>query len=269
MYRYIHYFSIALLMLLISSPALSEGVNKRKPNVLLISIDDLNDWIGPLKGHPQAQTPNIDQLAKQATVFKRTYCAAPSCNPSRTSTLTGLSPWTSGVYRNGQKWREVLPDVITLPQHFKNNGYYCAGGGKIFHHYQNDPKSWHEYFPSIKNAFPNNPRAPLENQPEFEKWKGYYTEFTWGAQASKINDQLTGDFKSVSYVIQKLKSMKKEQPFFLNCGIYRPHVPWFVPQKYFDAFPLDQIQLPASIKNDLDDLPESTQKRLLRNQITA
>jgi len=258
----------AVLLLLVGISAYAQTPNAKapRPNVLLISIDDLNDWVGFLKGHPQTITPNIDRLAGQGVVFSRTYCAAPSCNPSRTATLTGIAPWESGVYRNGQKWRQVLPDAVTLPQLFKNNGYYCAGGGKIFHHYQNDVASWHEYFPSITNGFPPNPRAPKKDQPKFEKWDRYYGEFTWGPQADDIDDEKTGDYQSVQYVIEKLKSLKSDRPFFLNCGIYRPHVPWFVPRKYFEKFPLDKIKLPETRSDDLDDLPPKQKNRHLRDK---
>ena len=100
-----------------------------KPNVLFIAIDDLNDWIGALGGHPQAKTPHLDRLAKEATLFTRAYCAAPACNPSRAALMTGILPSTSGVYHNPQPWRKAMPDAVTLPQHFTKHGYWSAGAG--------------------------------------------------------------------------------------------------------------------------------------------
>ena len=117
-----------------------------KPNVLFIGLDDLNDWIGCLVGHPQTKTPNIDKLAASGVLFRNAYTAAASCNPSRTAIFTGLLPHRSGLYRNGQKMREVLPDAVLLPRYFSQNGYWSAGSGKMLH-YIIDPQSWDDYFP--------------------------------------------------------------------------------------------------------------------------
>ncbi|MCA9164119.1 MAG: sulfatase-like hydrolase/transferase, partial [Planctomycetales bacterium] len=93
------------------------------PNVLFIAVDDLNDWISCLGGHPDCKTPNIDRLARRGTLFANAHCAAPACNPSRTALLTGIRPSSSGVYLNSQPWRPVMKDVVTLPQHFMAHGY--------------------------------------------------------------------------------------------------------------------------------------------------
>src|SRR5687768_699036 len=103
----------------------------KQPNILFIAIDDLNDWIGVLGGHPQARTPNLDRLAKKSLLFTRAYCAAPACNPSRAALLTGLRPSTTGVYHNDQPWRPALPDAVTLPMYLLRHGYLVWGGGKI------------------------------------------------------------------------------------------------------------------------------------------
>ena len=112
---------------------------KPKPNVLLISLDDLNDWIEPLGGHPQAQTPNLADFAKEAVTFGRAYCASPACNPSRTALMTGKAPYITGVYTNPQIWRHILPNEITLPEHFQQAGYWTGGAGKIYHNNMPDP----------------------------------------------------------------------------------------------------------------------------------
>src|SRR5688500_13737340 len=114
------------------------AAGERKPNVLFIAVDDLNDWIGALDGYAVVKTPNLDRLAKRALVFERAYCAAPACNPSRAALMTGRLPSSSGVYHNNQPWRPVMPDVVTLPQHFRANGYSVAAGGKIYHGGFND-----------------------------------------------------------------------------------------------------------------------------------
>ena len=115
-----------------------------KPNVLMIAIDDLRDWVRFL-GYEQVRTPNLDRLAGRGTRFTRSYCAAPVCNPSRTALMSGLLPSTSGVYDNGTDWRKSIPDVVTLPQHLRANGYFAAGCGKIYHEAYKRDADWDEY----------------------------------------------------------------------------------------------------------------------------
>lgn len=222
-----------------------------KPNILFISIDDLNDWIEPLGGHPQAKTPNLKRLSQEGVNFTHSYCASPACNPSRTALLTGIHTFRSGLYSNYQIWREVLPKAVTLPRYFSENGYWAAGAGKIFHNNMPDPQSWDDYFPSKEQHMPDyhlpNPKGTV-NMPPF---KNMYMAFDWSP--IDIPDEETGDSKSVSWVINQLKR-QHEKPFFLACGIYRPHLPWYVPRKYFDMFPLDTVRLPRVLEDDLDDV---------------
>lgn len=223
------------------------------PNVLFISVDDLNDWIEPLGGHPQARTPNLNRLAAEGLLFTRAYTPSPSCNPARTAILSGRHTYTSGMYSNYQVWREVLPDVVTLPRHFSDNGYWSAGAGKIFHNNMPDPISWDDYFPSKERHMPRytrpNPGGTV-NMPPFEDM---YGDFDWAPL--DIADEETGDFSSVQWVIEQLER-EHDRPFFLAAGIYRPHVPWYVPRKYFDMFPIDDVQLPEVPEDDLGDVPE-------------
>src|SRR3990170_3708359 len=106
-----------------------------KPNVLFIAIDDLNDWVGPLAGHPQVRTPNLDQLASQGTTFLNAHCQSPLCNPSRTSVMTGLRPSSTGIYGLSPWFRVVdeFKDLVTLPQYFERHGYRTYSTGKIYH----------------------------------------------------------------------------------------------------------------------------------------
>ena len=237
-------------------------------NVLMISIDDLNDWVGCLGGHPQARTPNIDRLAKESVLFTNAHCPAPSCNPCRTAVLTGYSPWRSGVYNNPIKWRKALPDVVTLPAHFRNNGYTCRGGGKFFHHYQNDVDGWDTYFPQVQMEFPEGSFAPKDltyrYQPTLPEGR-WYREFVWGPFLPQHNEAEHSDQATVNHVIGLLKEIKPGEKFFMNCGIYRPHVPWYVPKKYFDAFPIELVQMPASVVDDPNDLPAKTKARVKRD----
>lgn len=222
------------------------------PNVLFIAIDDLNDWASPLAGNLQALSPNLDFFAQKSVNFKRNYCTSPGCNPSRSTLLTGYHTYNSGMYSNYQDWRNVpkLRDAITLSRYFKNNGYYTAGAGKIFHYGQVDTLAWHDYFPSIKNPMPRD-SFPKEKYIDYPPFKYMYNMFDW--QGLDIPDEQTPDYQSVAYISKQLKTRRTE-PFFLACGIYRPHLPWYVPQKYFDLFPLENIQLPETIENDTADL---------------
>ena len=229
------------------------AVPGRPPNILFISVDDLNDWIEPLGGHPQARTPNLNRLAESGVLFERAYTPSPSCNPARTALLTGLHTYTSGMYSNYQYWREVMPDVVTMPRYFSDNGYWSGGAGKIFHNNMPDPVSWDDYFPSKERHMPDYLRpvpGGTVNMPAFENM---YGDFDW--TPLDIPDEETGDYQSVQWVIDRLQE-EHDRPFFLAAGIYRPHVPWYVPREYFDMFPLESVQLPEILVNDLDDLPE-------------
>jgi arylsulfatase A-like enzyme len=207
-----------------------------KPNVLFISIDDLNDWIEPLGGHPQALTPNINSFSKVASNFNHAYCASPGCNPSRGAILTGLNTYTTGLYSNYQDWRRIpmMMEGPTLNTYFRDNGYYTAGAGKIYHYTQTDTLGWDDYFPSKSKPMPAE-HLPKERPLNMPAYKYMYGMFDWGP--IDIDDAQTADYQSVNYIKSQL-AKKHDKPFFLGCGIYRPHVPWYVPQKYFDLFPL-------------------------------
>lgn len=231
-----------------SGCALPVKSTQSRPNVLFIAIDDLNDWVGCLGGHPDVKTTNLDRLAKRGVLFTNAHCSAPACNPSRASLLTGIRPSTSGVYSNRQPWRKVLADAVTLPQHFMANGYHVIGGGKIFHGTFPDPTSWHEYFPSKEKTRPVDPKPanrPLNGIPKARN-------FDWGPV--DVPDEEMGDWKVADWVIEQL-GKRYDKPFFLACGFLRPHLPWYVPRKYFDMYPLEKVTLPNINENDLDDVP--------------
>lgn len=240
-----------LLALILTGTFLIGGLpldaQSKKPNVLFIAIDDLNDWIGVLGGHPQARTPNIDRLAKRSVLFANAHCAAPACNPSRAALMTGIAPNRSGVYHNPQPWRPALPDAITIPQHFSANGYWSAGSGKIYHGRYPDPDSWDTYYPDqLENKFedPVPPESDLNGL-----GRG---NFDWGPVVESQAEM--GDYRTATWIADQL-GRKHDKPFFLACGIYRPHLPWYVPQEYFERFPLETIRLPTTLNSDLDDLP--------------
>ena len=224
----------------------------KHPNVLFISLDDMNDWVEPLAGNAQTLTPSLSRLAEEGVTFTRNYAPSPGCNPSRSATLTGLHTYNSGMYSNYQDWRNVpiLQNVQTIGQHFRSGGYYTAGAGKIFHYDQVDTLGWDDYYPSINNPMPedNFPEKRPANMPPFQYM---YNMFDWGPLS--IDDEETGDFETVRYITQQLEK-DHDKPFFLAAGIYRPHLPWHVPQKYFDRFPLEDIKRLAVFEDDLSDL---------------
>ncbi len=227
-------------------------VSKRpkQPNVLFIAIDDLNDWVGCLGGHPDVKTPNLDRLAQRGVLFTNAHCSAPACNPSRASLMTGILPSTSGVYHNPQPWRKspVLGDAVTLPQHFMAHGYRVVGGGKIYHGRFPDPPSWHEYFPSQQKNKPDDPMPPNRPLSGIPKT----AHFDWGPV--DVPDSQMGDWQVADWAIGELQK-QHDRPFFLGCGFFRPHLPWYVPSKYFNMYPVDKVTLPNINENDLDDVP--------------
>ena len=232
----------------------SSLVSPGRPNILFIAVDDLNDWIEPLGGHPQARTPRLTSFARSAVTFTRNYAASPGCNPSRTALLTGLHTYTSGMYSNYQYWREVLPDAETLPKYLSRHGYWSAGAGKIFHNDQPDPSSWDDYFPSKEKHMPDHRRptgVELGQTASMPKFPNMYGAFDWAPLDVRVEE--TGDHQSVAWVIEQLERTH-EKPFFLAAGIYRPHLPWYVPREHFDMFPPEQVQLPKALETDLDDL---------------
>lgn len=251
---------ISAIFLLVGLIVADETQSQPQPNVLLIAVDDLNDWIGCMGGHPQTITPNFDRLAASGILFTNAHCAAPSCNPSRTAIFTGLAPNRSGLYDNRQVMRELMPDEVIMPQYFRQHGYRAAGSGKLLHYFT-DAKSWDDYFPTAEseNPLPETfyPKERPVNLPRGGPWQ--YVETDWAAL--DVTDEEFGGDWSVSRWIGEQLSKKHDKPFFLGCGLYRPHEPWFVPKKYYEPFPLDSIQLPPGFReNDLDDVPDAGQK---------
>lgn len=215
----------------------------KRPNVLFIAVDDLNDWIGCMGGHPDAKTPNLDKLAARGTLFTNAHCAAPACNPSRAALLTGVRPSTSGVYHNDQPWKPVLGHVPTMPKHFMEQGYEVVGGGKIFHGGTDDRSSWHDYFkPGGGNLAEKVIGTPHNRS----------GGIVWGALDA--TDEEMPDYKLATWAGEFL-GRKHEKPFFLAVGFVKPHMPWQVPQKYYDLYPPDKIAIPKAPADDLEDVP--------------
>lgn len=241
--------SWAVLALACAQILPAQAARAKGPNVLFIGVDDLNDWIGPLAGHPQTQTPNLDKLAARGVTFTRAYCQAPSCNPSRTSLMTGIRPSTSGVYGNTHVWRKALPDAVTLPQHFMLHGYEVLGGGKTFHGPQNESASWEAYYQF--KGFLHPPKKPVNGIPK----TGH---FDWSGLVHRPEE--TADTQLAAWA-ERYLGEKHSRPFFLAVGFYRPHLPWYAPQENFDRFKASRTELPPTKEGDIDDVPRSAQRR--------
>ena len=229
--------------------------DKNKPNILFIAFDDLNDWVGCLGGYPgKIHTPNIDALAASGTLFTNAHCAIPLCNASRTSTLTGLSPLKTKVFYNTTKWSEIpqLKNAITLPQMLRNNGYRAAGAGKIFHFH--NPSAWDDFWPDNIHGMPDEPVEPNYEHPRKGAPHSFKadTTFDWGIVDTPTEQ--TPDYQVADWIIKQIRTPQK-QPLFLGYGIGKPHLPWYLPKQYFERYPIDSVQLPAVLQNDLDDIP--------------
>jgi len=238
---------LTLAFLSLFGSAISAEV--KKPNILFISIDDQNDWIGCLGGHPQAKTPNIDALAKQGTVFLNAHCQSPLCNPSRTSLMTGLRPSTTGIYGLSPWIRDVpeLSDLVTLPQYLHQHGYTNYSTGKIYHGGNGRRKNDREF--QVLGPPPGVrvwPEKKLVDTPAKHKL------VDWGTFPHKDEDK--GDYQVTSWAVDTLKE-KPQEPFCLSVGYFLPHVPCYATQKWFDLHPLDELKLPEIKRGDRDDTP--------------
>lgn len=226
----------------------SNAISAQRPNIILLSVDDLNDWTGCLGGHPQALTPNIDRLAERGTLFANTHCQSPVCNPSRASLLTGRHPHSSGVYflAPDLKQAPALQDLETLPERFAKHGYRTMAAGKIFH--TGDRRFFQEYGGNF-GGFGPRPEQKISQPHGHPLWD-------WGAYPAE--DGQMPDAKIAGWAVEKIESLPQQvdQPFFMGVGFYRPHVPMYAPQKWFDLFPRDQIKLPLVNRGDRDDLSD-------------
>ncbi len=245
-----------LFCFMVPPKAIKAGNNKKEqPNVLMICVDDLNNWLGCLNGHPNALTPNIDRLAESGVLFSNAHCQAPLCGPSRASIMLGLRPSTTGIYGQIED-NDINVDNYTtenvtfLPKYFQNNGYHTMGIGKIFHSHA--PDGVFEESGGRVKGFGPLPKKRF-------KWEGKgtadsgSTSTDWGAFPE--HDSLMPDVASANWTIERL-NRNYDKPFFLAVGFLRPHVPWYVPQKWVDKFPIDSIVTPAFIPNDKNDVPE-------------
>ena len=258
--RKIHVVLVVVLTLIFSCNNEKKKALKEmsKPNVLFISVDDLNNWISPIMGFSNAITPNFDRLAAQGVTFTNAHVQAPLCGPSRASVMTGLRPSTTGIYgmtpdnKIRRPGNPTTKDITFLPEYFENNGYHTMGIGKLFHIHA--PDSLFNESGGREKGFGPYPEKRLV-------WDGFgkgirgthgRTSTDWGAFPEQ--DSLMPDHKSVDWVVKRL-NRTYDKPFFMGLGFLRVHVPLYVPQKWFDLYPLGEIQTPPYLPDDLNDIP--------------
>lgn len=277
--------SILLLLVLYCGVPVRNAIGDDvHPNVLFIAIDDLNDWIGCLDGHPQALTPNIDRLADRGVLFTNAHCAAPACSPSRTSLFTGQMPQNTGVWANGTpSLNKIRPDAFLLPHSFSKVGYRTVGAGKL----GPSKDCWQEYFGPEQRWSPlerkavdytpeelpskgtDNPRhavkihgadyvLPLNRMPSDRtpnEAKG--ESFDWGPFDAP--DTAFGDTLITDWAIEQLNAPARS-PLFLGVGYYRPHQPLWAPARFFERFRSTPGVLPQVLVDDLSDLSTEGRK---------
>ncbi|MCI0457614.1 MAG: sulfatase [Gemmataceae bacterium] len=283
-------FVLAAVLFLANGLASRADEPRQRPNVLFIAIDDLNDWVGFLGGHPQVKTPHMDRLAKRGVVFANAHCAAPLCSPSRAAVFSGKQPFHTGVYGNDDNILTVRPPPILLSEYFKAQGYRTYGTGKLLH--QNDHARYDESFAAEQRWSPftrkqveyspeelptkatDRPRHVIEQGPGGQRvvlpLNGLPSDraprspagesFDWGPV--DVADGAMGDAKIVDWAAERLRR-RHEQPFLLAVGFYRPHIPLFAPKKYFDLYPADAVTLPDTRKDDLNDLGPTARRLAL------
>ncbi len=273
---------VALFLAVGAGSKTARAEDERRPNVLFIAIDDLNDWVGFLRGHPQIRTPNMDRLARRGMVFANAQCAAPLCCPSRAAIFSGQQPFRTGIYHNGPNVRKLHPDLVLIPQYFAAQGYRTFGTGKLLHH--RSPDLYDEHFETEQRWSPlastkaaayspdelktktTDPRhvvrhgpgdekeavLPLNRMPSDRNPKGAGGEsFDWGA--FDVDDEAMGDGKITSWAIDRLRE-GPDRPFLMGVGYYRPHIPLWAPSRYFEMYPETSTILPEVLASDLDDL---------------
>lgn len=233
----------------------SAEITSDRPNVLMIAVDDLNCALG-CYGDVLAQTPHLDALAQRGVLFQHAYCQIPLCNPSRASVMTGLRPDITQVFDLTRHFRETLPDVVTLPELFRRQGWFTARVGKIFHYDVpkgigtnglDDPQSWNEVLNPkgrdvaeevlIENPTPSRPISAA---------------LSWHTADGSAEEQTDG---IVATEAIRLIGEHRQSPFFLAVGFYRPHTPYVAPSQDFAKYPLEAIGLPFSLASDREDIP--------------
>jgi len=221
------------------------------PNVILIAVDDLNDWIGCLGGHPQVKTPNIDRLAAKGVLFANAHCQTSICNPSRASLMTSLYPSTTGIYFNAGRIQEspVASENVLLTRRFENEGYHVIAAGKLYHTFR-DNEHYIKNYAGNFGGFGPLPEEKFTAMPGNPLWD-------WGVFPER--DEQLADYKIAEWAVGQLNE-SSDQPLFLGMGFYRPHVPLYTPRMWFDLYPEETTLLPEVDPEDLTDISDYAYK---------
>lgn len=252
---------LLLLMALVSASAFA------KPNVLFLICDDLNCDLGSY-GHPMVKSPNIDRLAERGVLFQNTHCQYPLCGPSRASFMSGLYPDQTLIRRNAIYLREHLPDVKTISQMFRDNGYFATRIGKIYHYNvpkhigtsgHDDPYSWN---------LTVNPRGRDVDDEDliFSLRPGSFGGTMSWLAADGTDEEQTDGIAATEAVRLLRKHARQKDPFYMAVGLFRPHTPYVAPKKYFDLYPLEKIKLPEVPADHLEGLPVAARKSITRKK---
>jgi arylsulfatase A-like enzyme len=260
--------SLILFLGLLTTCVFPASGQSSQPNILFISIDDLNDWAGPFGGNPQMLTPHIDRLAASGSVvFQSTQCAGPVCGPSRSAMMSGFMPDRTGAYGNSNNMLKsaLVQEYATLPEYFSQHGYLTITRGKIYHAHSTENGTdrgqwaWDVYVPGSGGT-------PVDKSKFYSRRQGIFggkkvedapysdprgSEFGWGPTVGGKEDM--SDYKTAEWAAEVLQQ-PTEKPFFLAVGISKPHLPWYVPQEYFDRYPLEDVVPPIVNENDFDDI---------------
>ena len=233
--------SAVILCFLVSC---SKQIDKKPPNILFIAVDDLRPELNCF-GSPHIKSPNIDEVASQGIIFREAFCQVPVCGASRASLLTSIRP-NPIRFVDYNTWADTdVPGVLTLPNHFKNNGYYTISNGKIFHHKLDKKESWSEA-----------PWLPIDDVEGKKYWRDYVLEENIeimeknqgngpAYENADVEDNAYFDGRIAERSIRDLKRLKEmDTPFFLAVGFYKPHLPFNAPKRYWDMYDADQVKLP-------------------------
>ncbi len=237
-------------ILLVASGCALQAADAKRPNVLFIAVDDMRVELG-CYGNTPALSPNIDRLASQGMMFNRAYCQQAVCNPSRASLLTGRRPDTLKIWDLPTHFRELYPAIVTLPQHFKNNGYFTQGIGKIFHNWrqniEGDPVSWS--VPAALHYATHGSDLPI-----VEGELPVDTATTFRCEARDVPDNAYFDGRIAELAVKALDEIN-DQPFFLAVGFWKPHLPFNAPKRYWDMYDRSKLTLPER-RTPPTDVPE-------------
>jgi arylsulfatase A-like enzyme len=233
---------ICLMAMASGSCDVTTHEKNHQPDIVFIIVDDLNDWVGCLGGHPDAKSPHIDALAADGMLFSQAYCNAPQCRPSRTSLLSGIYPYKTGTYFNAKYPQETRPTTPTLQQFFMQHGYRVVSGGKVFHGHPGKDG----------DALLQKPRDP---RPPVGKDRFSANNAPSDGYALDVSDEEMGDYKVAQWAIQQWQTVS-DKPLFMSIGFYRPHRPLQVPKPWFERFPIETIRRPEEPKgkDDWEDL---------------